>query len=64
MAMIYDLVTGTVTTDEEYTSRRGPAPVSASPEPRLQSVAEATSIEEMAPVDAYMVMLQDILKKL
>lgn len=64
MAMIYDLVTGTVTSDDEYTGRlmsRESIPV---PEAGLQTIDAGTAIEDMTPVDAYMVMLQDILKKL
>ena len=62
MAMIYDMITGRVVQDSEYTDPQKtatPAPVLA-----VQTVEAGTPIEEMAPVDAYMVMLQDLLKKL
>jgi hypothetical protein len=64
MAMIYDLVTGTVTSDDEYTGRMMPRDEIPAPEAGLQTLDAGTPIEDMTPVDAYMVMLQDILKKL
>ncbi|HSG11028.1 MAG TPA: hypothetical protein VLB10_04680 [Gammaproteobacteria bacterium] len=63
MAMIYDLVTGTVTSDDEYTGRMMPRESTPAPEAGLQTIDTGTAIEDMTPVDAYMVMLQDILKK-
>lgn len=64
MAMIYDLVTGTVSSDDEYTGRMTPREEIPTPEAGLQMHDAAMPIEDMPPVDAYMVMLQDILKKL
>ncbi|MGB5260108.1 MAG: hypothetical protein WBO34_06225 [Gammaproteobacteria bacterium] len=64
MAMIYDMVTGRVIDDNEFinqaiTSEQVPAPQLA-----VHTHEAGTPIEEMSPVDAYMVMLQDLLKKL
>jgi hypothetical protein len=64
MAIIYDLVTGTVSTDDEYTGRMMPREAIPTPEASLQTYDAGTPIEDMPPVDAYMVMLQDILRKL
>ena len=64
MAIIYDVVTGTVSSDDEYTGRMMPRDVIPDPEAGLQTLDAGTPIEDMNPVDAYMVMLQDILKKL
>jgi len=64
MAMIYDLVTGTVSSDDEYTGRMVTHEEIPTPEAGLQTHDAGTPIEDMPPVDAYMVMLQDILKKL
>ena len=64
MAMIYDLVTGTVSTDDDYTGRMMSREEIPAPEAGLQTYDAGTPIEDMTPVDAYMVMLQDILKKL
>ena len=64
MAKIYDMVTGMVTTDEEYANRLTQPERTDTPEPALQTAEAGTPIEEMKPVDAYMVMLQEILKKL
>ena len=64
MATIYDMSTGKIIAAQEY--RAGeiqPADIPV-PEARLQTVETGTAIEDMAPVDAYMVLLQDILKKL
>ena len=60
MATIYDLSTGRVIAADEYPARETPPAAM----PDLQTVGTATAIEDMAPVDAYMVLLQDILKKL
>lgn len=64
MAMIYDLVTGQVTSDEEYTRKARPAEIPPPEKTGLQTMESGTPIDEMAPVDAYMVLLQNILKKL
>jgi hypothetical protein len=64
MAMIYDLVTGTVTSGDEYADRLVARESMPAPEAGLQRIDAGTPIEDMTPVDAYMVMLQDILKKL
>ena len=66
MAMIYDMVTGRVVDDSEYTNRPAPASTSSSSPELLavHTIDTAAPVEEMSPVDAYMVMLQDLLKKL
>lgn len=63
MATIYDMVTGRVVHDSEYTDRPAAAHT-PTPELAVHTVDTDTPIEEMSPVDAYMVMLQDLLKKL
>ena len=64
MAMIYDMVTGMVIRDSEFTDRLTTAEHIPTPELAVHTVDARTPIEEMSPVDAYMVMLQDLLKKL
>ena len=64
MAMIYDMVTGRVVHDSEYTDRPATAAHTPTPELAVHPVDAGAPIEEMSPVDAYMVMLQDLLKKL
>ena len=64
MAMIYDMATGEVITghdsaNETLHPENIPAPALA-----LQTIQDSTPVEDMAPVDAYMVMLQELLKKL
>ena len=64
MAMIYDMVTGKVINDSEYTGRVTAPEHIPAPELAVHTVEAGTPVEEMSPVDAYMVMLQDLLKKL
>lgn len=64
MAMIYDMVTGKVINDSEYTGRVTAPEHIPAPELAVHTVKAGTPVEEMSPVDAYMVMLQDLLKKL
>lgn len=64
MATIYDMSTGRIITANEYAAREMPPADIPSPAAGLQTIQASTSIEDMAPVDAYMVLLQDILKKL
>ena len=57
MAKIYDMATGAIIAGEQ-TDQINAAPADMyAPDARLQTVQETTSIEDMAPVDAYMVML-------
>ena len=63
MATIYDMVTGRVVHDSEYTNRPTPAETPTT-ELAVHAVSADTPIDEMSPVDAYMVMLQKLLKKL
>ena len=64
MAMIYDMVTGRVVHDSEYTDPPTAEAPSATPELAVHTIEAGTPIEDLAPVDAYLVMLQDLLKKL
>jgi hypothetical protein len=64
MAMIYDMVTGRVIDDNEFTNRAATAEPVPAPQLAVRMHDAGTPIEEMSPVDAYMVMLQDLLKKL
>ncbi|MDX1696951.1 MAG: hypothetical protein R3308_01630 [Thiohalobacterales bacterium] len=64
MAVIYDMVTGEVISDGAV-SRSTPAPNDIPAcSPALQTIDAHRAIEDMPPVDAYMVLLQRILKKL
>ena len=64
MATIYDMATGTVISGNiDPTPQNLPEDI-PTPELALQTVAHGTPIEDMTPVDAYMVLLQDLLKKL
>lgn len=64
MAKIYDMATGAIIAGEQNDDIHAATADRYAPDARLQTVQEATAIEDMAPVDAYMVMLQDLLKKL
>ncbi len=64
MAMIYDMVTGKVIHDSEFSVRVTAPEHIPAPELAVHKVEAGTPIDEMSPVDAYMVMLQDLLKKL
>ena len=64
MAMIYDMVTGKIISEGVETY--GATSTDNSPEigMALQPIDECTPVEDLPPVDAYMVMLQELLKKL
>ena len=64
MATIYDMSTGRIIAANEYAAGEIPPADIPSPEAALQTIEAGTAIEDMAPVDAYMVMLQELLKKL
>jgi hypothetical protein len=62
--MIYDMVTGNIISGNECPGDSHAAEYIPAPDLALQTIENSTPIEEMTPVDAYMVMLQDLLKKL
>lgn len=64
MATIYDMATGAIIAGEGHAVNEPAQADLYAADARLQTVDEAVAIEDMAPVDAYMVMLQDLLKKL
>lgn len=64
MAVIYDMVTGEVIPDSQVSYRATATDQIPRHAPALQTVDEHRAIEDMPPVDAYMVLLQRILKKL
>ena len=64
MATIYDMATGAIIAGKEHAVNESTRADLYATDARLQTVDEAAAIEDLAPVDAYMVMLQDLLKKL
>ena len=64
MAVIYDMVSGEVISDDARTCSTTAPENLTECGPALQTIDEQRTIEDMPPVDAYMVLLQRILKKL
>jgi hypothetical protein len=64
MAMIYDMASGKVVSGNENSSEAFPREHMPATGPALRTIEAGTPIEDMPPVDAYMVMLQELLKKL
>ena len=64
MAKIYDMMSGKVISGNECNSEMLPSEHIPAPALALQTIDAGTPIEELPPVDAYMVMLQELLKKL
>ena len=64
MAVIYDMVSGKVISEGAESCTAAPPEHMPDRHVALQSIDESTATEDLPPVGAYMVMLQELLKKL
>ncbi len=64
MAIIYDLATGTVLSENKGVTQVADPADGNCVTPALQTVSEAQDVEQVTPMDAYMVLLQRLLRDL
>ena len=64
MAIIYDLATGTVISENRGVTRIAEQAVGEHCSPALQPVNNTPDVEQATPTEAYMVLLQRLLKDL